>query len=102
MPLKKLNGLLLYAWLSLAAHAQTANIELIAFNCFTCHGEEARLGEAVSSLHGLPGKYVQQALQDYQADLRPGTIMPRIAKAYSSEEIKALADYFAQLKKQKE
>lgn len=92
---------LLCTYYSLAAATNT-DIQMIAFNCFTCHGEQPRSDEAVPSLHGLPGKYVLQAMQDYQADLRPGTIMPRISKAYTAAELEALADYFAQLKKRKE
>ncbi len=92
----------LLGWLSLFCGAlwaeEVANIELIAFNCFTCHGEDGRSQGAAPALRGLPGKYVQQTLEDYRASLRPGTIMPRIAKAYTSSEIKALAEYFAQFK----
>ncbi len=97
--LVKFSGLLLLSALSgFVTAEETANIEIIAFNCFTCHGEEGRSQGATPSLQGLPGKYVQQAMNDYKADLRPGTIMPRIAKAYNATEIQALADYFAQLK----
>jgi sulfide dehydrogenase cytochrome subunit len=37
-------------------------------------------------------------LMDYKTDKDEGTVMNRIAKGYSDEEIAAVSDYFSKLK----
>jgi len=40
-------------------------------------------------------EFVQRQMADFKADRRPATIMNRIAKGYSDEQIAAIADYLA-------
>jgi cytochrome c553 len=41
---------------------------------------------------------LETTLADFKSGKRPGTVMNRLAKGYTDDEIKALAAYFAQMK----
>ena len=45
-------------------------------------------------LHGQPAAAIAKALTDFKTDQRKGTIMNRIAKGYSDDQIVLIADYF--------
>ena len=64
----------------------------IAFNCLTCHGDTAT---SIPSLPSLSRQQIQQALLDFKYDKRPATLMPRLAKGYSDEELAVVADYLS-------
>ncbi|SEH09114.1 c-type cytochrome [Candidatus Venteria ishoeyi] len=82
---------------SQAEDSLALNVPIMAYNCFTCHGDRGISQGAAPSLHKLPAKYIRQTLLEYRADRRPGTIMPRISKGFSPQELNALANYIAQL-----
>jgi sulfide dehydrogenase cytochrome subunit len=63
--------------------------------CYVCHGPEGRSAEAVPALMRGQKEFVVQQMLDFKADRRPATIMNRVAKAYSDEQIAAIADYLA-------
>lgn len=67
--------------------------------CFICHGPGGRNeGGSVASIAGLPKEHVARQMADFKADRRPGTIMNRVAKGYSDEQLAAIVDYLATLK----
>jgi cytochrome c553 len=80
-------------------HAATPTGQMLAYTCVGCHGNKGVSEGAIPSIDNLSAEQMAQAMQDYKSDKRPGTIMNRIAKGYTEEEIKAMADYFASLKK---
>ncbi|HHJ21093.1 MAG TPA: sulfide dehydrogenase, partial [Gammaproteobacteria bacterium] len=47
---------------------------------------------------GLPAAHLEKSMLDFKSGKRTATIMGRIAKGYSDEEIKAVAKYFADMK----
>lgn len=62
-----------------------------------CHGTRgASTQQAIPTIGGQIESYVVLSLKAFRDGSRPSTIMGRIAKAYSSREIDALAAYFAQ------
>jgi len=67
----------------------------LAAACFSCHGPEGRGSGTIPALAGEDEGELAQALTAYAAGEREGTIMPRLAPSYSSEEIAALAAWFA-------
>lgn len=102
---------------SFTATAQNINAELVADTCSSCHGPGgASLGPATPVLAGMSRNYLigamlaykyaedisaaqniidaDDALQDVIIFSRPSTIMNTIAKAYSADELKAVAAYF--------
>lgn len=70
-------------------------VQLLAASCSGCHvagGEQA-----IPRLAGRQKEELTTLLLDYRADARNGTIMNRLAKGYAESELRALADYFANL-----
>jgi len=79
---------LMFARLS---HAEV-DAQSIAFNCRNCHGQDASEAR-LAPLEQLSAQQMRQTLSDYKYDKKPATLMPRIAKGYSDEELNAVADY---------
>ncbi len=71
---------------------------MIGRTCNGCHGTDGVSQGYAPSLKGLPANYLKQTMQDFKSDKRPSTIMGRIAKGYSTDEIAAVAQYFGGLK----
>jgi sulfide dehydrogenase cytochrome subunit len=87
------SGLLLGAT-HLSAAGPTAT--MLADTCVGCHGPEgSSVGPAIPSIAGMSAEYFNTTMQEYKKDARHGTVMNRIAKGYSDEEIALMADYFA-------
>ena len=66
--------------------------------CYVCHGPEGRSAEAVPALLRGQKEFVVRQMIEFKTDRRPATIMNRVAKSYSDEQIMAIADYLAVLK----
>lgn len=82
-----------------SAHAGTPSGQMLANTCTGCHGNKGESKGAAPSINGLSAEQMEQAMLDYKSGKRPATVMDRIAKGYSDEEITAMAEYFASLKK---
>lgn len=73
--------------------------EVMATTCFGCHGSEGKSANKNGySIAGKPAKVIEMDLKAYKEDKKKGTIMNRIAKGYSDEEISAIAQYISTLK----
>ena len=71
------------------------DVEMMANTCAGCHGTDgSSYGPATPTIAALSPDYFIIAMQDFKANKRPSTVMGRIAKAYSDEDIEAMADYF--------
>jgi cytochrome subunit of sulfide dehydrogenase len=70
--------------------------EMLANTCAGCHGVKgASGGPAIPTIGGIKTDTFIEAMKGYKEG-RPGTtIMDRIAKGFSDEEIALMADYFA-------
>jgi sulfide dehydrogenase cytochrome subunit len=86
------SGLLLgAAQLSAAPTAQ-----MLADTCAGCHGTDgSSTGPATPTIAGMSAEYFKTTMDEYKKDARTSTIMGRIAKGYSEEEIALMADYYA-------
>lgn len=70
--------------------------EMLAQSCMACHGTRgASSQQAIPTLGGQIDAYLVTSMKAYREGTRPSTVMERIAKAYSSREIEALAAYFS-------
>lgn len=71
--------------------------ESMAANCASCHGTNGvSAGPATPSIGGMSQQYFGKTLTDYQTGHRASTVMGRIAKGYSADEISRLAAFFSQ------
>lgn len=73
--------------------------EMMGNTCAGCHGTHGRLvGEAFRPLAGMSEATFIRAMEDFRSGARPATLMGHVAKGYSDEEIKAMAEFFAKVK----
>jgi cytochrome c553 len=63
--------------------------------CSGCHPVAAGVSSPVLRLAGLDPASIVRAVQEFRAGKRPGTVMDRIAKGFTDEEIKAIAAWWA-------
>jgi sulfide dehydrogenase cytochrome subunit len=88
------------SWAALAADASKlisgASARMLSETCAGCHGTEgASRGPAIPSIDGMNGEYFIEMMEGYRDDEIYGTIMNRIAKGYSDEEISLMGTFFA-------
>ncbi|MBK1718571.1 c-type cytochrome [Thiocystis violacea] len=83
---------------SLAASAAgVRSPSMLANTCAGCHGTNgASAGEQMPSIGGMDNGYLFSVLSDYKTGVRRSTIMGRIMKGYSDQEIWAIAAFFAE------
>ena len=68
-----------------------------ASSCLGCHPVAANDGP-VLSLSTLTAEQIVTAMQAYRSGARPATVMDRVAKGFSDEEIHAIAQWYARAK----
>ena len=66
-----------------------------AVSCSGCHPSSARVTSPVVRLNGLDRAAIVKAMQDFRSGQRTGTVMDRIAKGFTDEEIQAIAAWYA-------
>ena len=99
-----LQSMLVVGGLSLGASAlaATPSAEMLGNTCAGGHGTDGSShGPATPSIAGISSEYFIDAMKAYKDGSRPATIMTRIAKGYSEEEIKLMAGFFAGKKMQR-
>lgn len=78
-----------------ASHAQT---RLLAAACANCHGTDGKLGGAIPAIAGRPASVLERQLLAFKQGQVPGaTIMDRISRGYSDEELRQLAQHFSRI-----
>ena len=78
--------------------ASAADVPLGAASCSGCHAATPRIDTPVPPLSGRPAADIAAAMTEYKSGTRKGTIMDRIAKGFSHEEIRAIAAWYEQQK----
>ena len=66
-----------------------------ATSCSGCHPPSASVETKVAPLRGQSPADIVAAMQAFGAGERPSTVMGRIAKGFSDEEIRAIAAWVA-------
>lgn len=76
-----------------------ASASMLANTCAGCHGTNgASVGPAAPTIGGLSEDYFIDIMTRYASGEVPSTIMERIAKGYSEEEIEKIAGFYAEQK----
>ncbi|MEM1188028.1 MAG: sulfide dehydrogenase, cytochrome subunit [Pseudomonadota bacterium] len=65
---------------------------LLAVTCAGCHREEASGPDGIPSLSGQSVSEIARKLTAYRSGELQGTLMNRLARGYSEDEIKLLAE----------
>ena len=66
-----------------------------ASSCSGCHPAARSVDTPVKRLVGGNAADIVATMQAYRSGQRPGTVMDRIAKGFTDDEIKAIADWYA-------
>ena len=64
-----------------------------ASSCSGCHALRPQPGQAVPPIAGRPSSEIVDAMAAFRAAERPATIMTRIARGFSPEEMHAIAEW---------
>ena len=81
------------------AIAETPSATMLANTCAGCHGTfGSSVGPASPTIAGISRDYFIETMMAYKEAQRPSTIMTRIAKGYTEQEIQLMADYFSKQK----
>jgi cytochrome c553 len=78
-----------------AAAVASAEPPAGAASCSGCHPASARVASPVPRLAGLDRAVIVRAMQDFRSGQRAGTVMDRIARGFTDEEIQAIAAWLA-------
>ena len=83
---------------SLHAQVNTSeqlNLAGLAATCASCHGTNGHGASppVLVTLNGLTAEYMTEQLLAYRSGSRAGTIMPKIVKGYSEDQLKDIARY---------
>lgn len=88
-------GLLMAAVPAWAASPSQA--AMLSNTCAGCHGTNgASVGPSMPIIAGMPEAYLLDTMKKFKSGERPSSIMGRLAKAYSDDELKMLAGFFSQ------
>jgi sulfide dehydrogenase cytochrome subunit len=72
-----------------------ADSQILASSCSGCHTNSEKLNTAIPRIRGLPEAVIAEAMHEFQSGQRPATVMDRIAKGFTDDEIKQLAAYLS-------
>lgn len=80
-----------------AVIASDLQVQVMAGNCAICHGTDGYAPGAMPRIGGRPQAALARQLREFKAgEVEGATVMTRIAKGYSDEQLEALARYFAE------
>lgn len=69
---------------------------LLAAACANCHGTDGKLAGVIPAIANRPASALEAQLLGFKHDENSrATVMDRIAKGYSDDELRALAEHFA-------
>lgn len=80
------------------ASAQSVDVSILAATCSGCHGANADGSGGIPGLKGQQQSYLADQLKAFKGGSRPATVMNRLARGYTDDEIAGLALHFSRLK----
>lgn len=82
-----------------AAEPTTFDVPLLAAACANCHGTDGRSPGSIPTIAGRPEAILKGQLQAFKSDAPPAgtTVMNRLTKGLSDDQIDALARHFSQI-----
>ena len=78
-----------------SAYAGIDRATMLANTCAGCHGPNGISNGHTPSIAGLPEYKIIESMNNFASGAQASTVMQRIAKGYSEQDIKDLAGYFS-------
>ncbi len=75
--------------------AEIASGAVLTNTCFSCHGTDGMSVGDMPTIAGKSEEFITQKLKAFKSGEIEATIMNRIAKGFTDEEISALAKFFS-------
>jgi sulfide dehydrogenase cytochrome subunit len=91
-------GILVLTLAGLPAAAEDPRADMLAGSCAACHGTDGQSPGSIPAIAGISAEDMVRLLQAYRSGEATGTVMNRIARGFTDEEIIALAAHFAALR----
>lgn len=101
MKVKQLSLALLAGGLSISTSLWAAGPTpaMLSNTCSACHGAFGQsVGPSIPTLAGQPAAFISDAMKKFKSGERPGTVMGRIAKAYTDDDFNAMGEFFSKQK----
>jgi len=94
---KKLLAMVVLGGMAVSGNSMAGpSAQALANSCAGCHGVDGSSnGPAIPSIAEISPDYFMEIMTAYKTSETPNTIMTRIAKGYTDEEIKLMAGYFS-------
>jgi len=80
------------------AYAVPPTPEMLTFGCLGCHGGNGSSGPSMPTLANQSKEAIVDAMKKFKSGERPATVMGRVAKAYTDDEIALMGDFFSKQK----
>jgi cytochrome c553 len=87
-------AILCLLWIAPADAAGPADAPPGALSCSGCHATSGSVNTTVPRLIGRDPAVIVSAMQGFRAGTTPSTVMDRISKGFSDDEIKAIAAWY--------
>ncbi|MBU1689333.1 MAG: cytochrome c [Gammaproteobacteria bacterium] len=72
---------------------------MLSNTCSACHGQFGQaIGPSIPTLAGQPAAFIADTMKQFKSGERPGTVMGRVAKAYTDDDFNAMGEFFSQKK----
>ena len=88
----------IFMWISGVSLAADYRPAMLANPCAGCHGTDGASPGSIPSIKGMPGDYLVSTMKAFKSGKRKGTVMNRIARGYTDEEIELMAKHFSSAK----
>lgn len=88
-------AMLLAAAASGPAQAEMASGAVLANTCFSCHGTDGKSAGDMPTIAGKSEAFITKKLKAFKSGELEATVMDRIAKGFTGDEIAALAKFFS-------
>jgi cytochrome c553 len=79
--------------LPVAAHADMS-VKVMADACAGCHGTDGASAGAMPAFNNKAADVIEKALLEYKTGAKEATVMDRITKGYSDEQLKAISVFY--------
>jgi sulfide dehydrogenase cytochrome subunit len=75
--------------------AEMASGAVLTNTCFSCHGTDGKSAGDMPTIAGKSEDFITQKLKAFKSGEIEATVMNRIAKGFTDDEIAALAKFFS-------